>query len=651
MTSRRQLLNTYFPEHTGKIAGWGAKPSATRARFFAALTKRQAVFLEDGFLRSFGRDDAPLSLLCDTCGIYYDARSPSTLEKLIAQTLTDSERARAERVARLWRQHDVSKYNHLPEWEHRSTAPYVLLFDQVAGDKSISCGLASPASFRKMFKDAQREHPGKQLLIKTHPDVVRKRKKGHFDLDALALLENVTVIADAVHPVAIIRGADAVYTVTSQTGFEALLHGVPVRTYGVPFYAGWGLTEDRASHDTPDVAEALSRRHPVPFASLVHAALITYPAYRDPTSGQVISPEEAISQVGAARKRVAMRGTAVHALGFSLWKKPILRRFMHPAQVTFHETAATVPGGATVVLWGAHDASSLPSNTRIMRLEDGFIRSKGLGADLNAPGSWILDDLGIYFDSTQPSRLEHILQHQCVSPDDITEARAVRDTVLSKGITKYNLHGREWHRPSTAKRVLLVPGQVESDASIRLGSPIIKSNLALVKAVRAANPDAYVLYKPHPDVESGHRSRGASEDDIPAFCDEVLTQGSIAALFDQVDEVHTMTSLSGFEALMRGLKVTCYGQPFYSGWGLTTDIHPQNRRTRTRNLDELVYAALIAYPDYMSLKSGTPTSAQNAIEEIASYKPSRLRSNPLRRKLTRTLALLAEKKRTKGWAT
>ena len=36
-----------------------------------------------------------------------------------------------------------------------------------------------------------------------------------------------------------------------------------------------------------------------------------------------------------------------------------------------------------------------------------------------------------------------------------------------------------------------------------------------------------------------------------------------------VDEVHTLTSLTGFEALLRGIEVHAYGGPFYAGWGLT----------------------------------------------------------------------------------
>jgi capsular polysaccharide export protein len=68
------------------------------------------------------------------------------------------------------------------------------------------------------------------------------------------------------------------------------------------------------------------------------------------------------------------------------------------------------------------------------------------------------------------------------------------------------------------------------------------------------------------------------------------------AVLKRVDAVHTLTSLTGFEALLRGLPVTCWGAPFYAGWGLTEDRLPVPRRTRRLALDELVAVALILYP-------------------------------------------------------
>lgn len=86
---------------------------------------------------------------------------------------------------------------------------------------------------------------------------------------------------------------------------------------------------------------------------------------------------------------------------------------------------------------------------------------------------------------------------------------------------------------------------------------------------------------------------------------------------EAVDEVHTLTSTVGFEALMHGKPVFTYGLPFYAGWGLTNDWLTCERRTRTRTLDELIYAALIEYPTYMNPKNGEYTTALSAAKLLA----------------------------------
>ena len=59
-----------------------------------------------------------------------------------------------------------------------------------------------------------------------------------------------------------------------------------------------------------------------------------------------------------------------------------------------------------------------------------------------------------------------------------------------------------------------------------------------------------------------------------------------------------MTSLSGFDALLRGKRVVVYGRPFYAGWGLTEDRLSIPRRQRQLTLDALVAGALLRYPIY-----------------------------------------------------
>ena len=202
-------------------------------------------------------------------------------------------------------------------------------------------------------------------------------------------------------------------------------------------------------------------------------------------------------------------------------------------------------------------------------------------------------------------------------------------------MTKYNVGAHEWRRPEGAGRIILVPGQVESDASVRYGSPVIQSNMVLLQAVREGNPLAHVIYKPHPDVLAGLRRKGEGEDHAMRWCDEVVTDVAMGPLLSVVDEVHVLTSLAGFEALLRGKAVTCYGQPFYAGWGLTEDRAPIARRTRRLTLDELVAGALILYPTYVSQTTGTFTTPERALEELLKWRRQDKNRLVLWRKLLR----------------
>lgn len=305
---------------------------------------------------------------------------------------------------------------------------------------------------------------------------------------------------------------------------------------------------------------------------------------------------------------------------FSGRKVAILRKFMPASRIVVVRRLRAVPAGSTLLLWGGEPRpAGLANNVRCMRVEDGFLRSVGLGADLVQPLSWVFDGRGIYFDALHPSDLEVLLQTDSWSPEQLARAADLRQRIVAAGLTKYNVGCGRWRRPESGQRVLLVPGQVESDASIRQGAVAICTNLALLRAVKQGNPDAFVLYKPHPDVLAGLRAKGSAESEALTWCDEVVTDVPMTELLPEIDEVHTLTSLTGFEALLRGKIVHCYGQPFYAGWGLTVDKYPHPRRQRVLTLDQLVYGVLISYPRYTN-RSGKRIGPEEAVDELLRWR-------------------------------
>ncbi|HSX75382.1 MAG TPA: capsular polysaccharide biosynthesis protein, partial [Shinella sp.] len=419
------------------------------------------------------------------------------------------------------------------------------------------------------------------------------------------------VVPARMNPWPLLEEADCVYTVSSQLGFEALMAGRSVHCFGTTYYSGRGLTVD---HDLLSPV-----RPPASLEQVFHAAYIDYSHYLDLHTRQPCTPERAVEQAIAVRDQRARIERKVFTAGFSPWKRKAMAPFLKgmagdPVHARSLEaaTAAARAADGIVALWGSDTA--LPADVPAMRLEDGFIRSRGLGVNLAMPSSIALDGEHVYYDARGESRLEALIAHGTVDEDLRRRAGDLVRLLVRRGVSKYNL-GTAADLPVVAggRLKILVPGQVEKDASIRYGSPVVRSNADLVQAVRALFPGAFVVYKAHPDVVSGLRDGGAE----PQEADLVVRSGDILQWIGWADRIETMTSLAGFEALLRGKAVGVHGAPFYAGWGLTDDRLPIPRRTRRIDLEALVAESLIRYPLYVHPLSGLACRPEDLVEEIS----------------------------------
>ena len=613
-------LRLGVPGPQDRIAVWGHSPYAARGEAMARQTGATLVRIEDAFLRSVhpGRDgEPPLGLVIDSRGMHYDPAQPSDLEVLLAThplddtALLDAARGAMARLAEA----DLSKYN-----AHDPQAPlpapgYVLIIDQTRGDAAVTQGRADSNTFREMLFHATQDNPGARIVIKTHPETVAGHRAGYFDADTLALAPgaDITLLSAPVSPRALLEGAVAVYTVSSQMGFEAILAGHRPHVFGQPFYAGWGLSEDF----TP----VTRRQRRLTRAQLFAAAMILYPVWYDPCRDRLCPLDEAISALEAQVRAWREDRHGWQANGMRLWKRGAINGFFGGVTpVRFRDGPAR--DGRRAMVWAAK-ADTAPDGA--VRVEDGFLRSRGLGADLVPPLSLVCDDLGIYYDPSRDSRLERMIAARAaLRPDQAARARALMAALVARGLSKYNLgqDAPDLRALAAGRRVVLVPGQVEDDASIRLGAGDVRTNAALLAAARAGNPDAFVVYKPHPDVEAGLRPGALPE--AEGIADLVVTGADPAALMSQVDAVWTMTSLLGFEALIRGRQVVTLGAPFYAGWGLTDHRGPAlPRRQAHVTLEGLVHAALIDYPRYRDPVSGLPCPVEVAVERLAAGEVAR----------------------------
>jgi capsular polysaccharide export protein len=631
--AQRVLWRPLYPRarEVDAVIGWGKKANTKNAIEYAERHELPYWRAEDGLLRSVGlgaEGAPPLSIVLDDRGMYYDARKPSRLEALLNGDGPDDplkdERLiqRSTRAMKRIREAQLSKYNNSPPVSEpplpAKPGGRVLVVDQTRGDLSVRHGLSGPSSFDAMLKAAIDEHPEADIIVKTHPDVVAGKKRGYLQLESRH--PRVKLMAEPVNPIALLEQVDHVYVVTSQLGFEALLVGKPVTCFGAPFYAGWGLTDDRKQ--LPRRAQTRS------VEQLFAAAYILYAHYVDPDTGQPCELERVIEHITLQRAQFARNRGAIYCFGFRVWKRNYMRAYLRcPGnRIEFPRDAAHArrlgfDSSAKLLVWGQREPETVRQlaadhGVDVWRVEDGFLRSVGLGSDMVAPASLVVDREGIYYDPTGPSELETILQNDVFTEAELERAHALRKRIVETGLSKYNV-GRHARLPvPDDKRVVLVPGQVEDDASIQLGCRSTRTNRALLEGARERNPNAFIIYKPHPDVLSGNRRGHVAESAMHSLCDHVELEASLADCLRVAHEVHTLTSLVGFEALLRELSVVTYGQPFYNGWGLTEDQHPVQRRTRRLSLDELVAGVLIRYPRYLNRASGTFTTPELIISEL-----------------------------------
>ena len=298
----------------------------------------------------------------------------------------------------------------------------------------------------------------------------------------------------------------------------------------------------------------------------------------------------------------------------------------------------------TFIVWGYQAPPDVIAyaemrGIQLYYMEDGFIRSADLGCKHTLPYSLTLDRQGMYFDATRPSDLEYLLSTYdfSQSPELMSASRQLMAVMKALRVSKYNVGEPAdvalMLGPKQRYRILVV-GQLESDASLSYGLANSWSNLGLLQKARSDYPEAEIIYRPHPDTLHLRREDSMvfqHDDFYRIYSDPVI----LADLFDQVDHVYTMTSLSGMEALIHGLTVTVVGMPFYAGWGLTHDLQQSERRTRTLTLDELFCGVYILYPRYiLDLESSVVgcaatmhTVVKNRLKQIPMI-PVRENTNP-----------------------
>ncbi|EAJ4154746.1 capsular polysaccharide biosynthesis protein [Campylobacter coli] len=604
------------------FVGWGRKKSGLKAVELAKKHNVKFLLLEDGFLRSLnlGVENSPsFSIVKDEIGIYYDATAPSKLENILnTYEFSSEELEQAKKAIELIKKEKLSKYNNnlcVPKELFSANEERVLIITQVANDASLKFGLADNFSTQDIINEAIKENPNAKIYIKIHPDVLSGKKQSDFNAQNLS--NKCVIIKENYNPIELLSYFKKVYTKTSGMGFEALMLGSECVCYGVPFYAGWGLTQDKQA-----CKRRLKKRS---LEEIFYAAYILYSEYFNPYLNQKGDIFDTIYTLAKYKKIEQANSNKLYFLGFTLWKRWFMKPFFKAKnnKIIFLNSLdelykANLISEDKIFIWGKkYDKTLLAKdfNNEIFLVEDGFLRSVFLGSDLTRPFSLIVDNKGLYVDPSKPSDLEDILQNYKFDDGLKQRAKKLITMIMQNKFSKYNGLKHEKLNFNTNKKIILIPAQVEDDASMILGGAGYDT-LKLLQSVRKANENAFIVFKPHPDVLSGNRKGLKDKSIILKYCDEIIENVSIDSAINASDEVHTITSTSGFDALLRGKKVVVYGKPFYAGWGLTSDLHKIPRRTRVLSLEELVAGVLILYPRYIHPKSKNLCEVELALDTM-----------------------------------
>ena len=365
----------------------------------------------------------------------------------------------------------------------------------------------------------------------------------------------------------------------------------------------------------------------------VAARLLAQWRLANPFTGAPMSALEAVGLLSGWREQIDANRTIDAVFGVARWKRLTMDALLWDGSdgprhaVAGGRRQRVLAAGSRALVWTARVPAGLTRDLAakgvvVGEVEDGMIRGTGLGANCVPPLSVIVDFEGIYFDPSRPSALERLLAEADFPERLVARAAALRARLDAAGIGKYGRADPAGATAPDGRRQILVTGQVADDRSVLTGGPVAEAgenpNLVLLRRARELEgSDAWLVYKPHPDVEAGHRAGAIPEAETLRWANQIDRSGPIAPLLARSAGLHVLTSLAGFEGLMRGIPVTTHGVPFYAGWGLTRDLGPvPGRRDRKLSIDQLVAATLILYPRYMDPVTRLPCPVEVLVHRL-----------------------------------
>jgi hypothetical protein len=209
------------------------------------------IYIEQGLVSS---SEPWLSVILDDIDCYYVANKITRLQTLLnsPQELTIEQESYAELCLKKMVSNKISKYlkrSNSSITFGRVGHKKILLIDECYNDPIIKYGMANEENFKLMLADAISMYPKYDILIQLPINASKKMSKSYYTKSFLIPFlkehKNIYVLDQTYNTYDIFEQVERVFVVTSLIGFEALMAGIKVSCYGVPFYANRGLTRDK----------------------------------------------------------------------------------------------------------------------------------------------------------------------------------------------------------------------------------------------------------------------------------------------------------------------------------------------------------------------------------------------------------------------
>ena len=153
-----------------------------------------------------------------------------------------------------------------------------------------------------------------------------------------------------------------------------------------------------------------------------------------------------------------------------------------------------------------------------------------------------------------------------------------------------------------------------NDKVLIVASPVTAgqsySNMDLIRIAQLENPGATIEYLPLDDADKRIALKS-----FP-LVNVLAPETPVGTSLRQVKQLYTVSAQLGFEALLRGIKVTTFGLPFYAGWGLTDDRLESAARGKVLSVNELFAGFSQLYVRYFNPVYKKVVSYQDALSTI-----------------------------------